>query len=294
MAATLTSRSNGFHNYKDAVQAPTNNRARVINCLSWKTFGTIMTMDELSSTLNSAVCSKANTSHMQEHVEKLQKHLLYKAEWILGAHTDQHTDVTVHRASTKPSLRAKRPVTSTTWGGQERHAKFADSMTTSRRYAAGPAHRKKDRVRCGSPLGLKTFKEMTLNIIGEGEYGLLYANSPEQLETTEVSADRPKYKLIYFTSTTTVCMAYMACSDTAPLPFSEDPPGLPIIPAWVKSLLGNSVNSICVGVGGCSSLPTVGGLSIVGLSSCISLHAFERSSKVWRPWLARTSSGYWG
>ena len=61
-------------------------------------------------------------------------------------------------------------------------------------------------VCCGSAQELKTLDKVALEIVGEEEVGIYYANFPKQAEIADVSAHWPKYKFVGFTSTITECL----------------------------------------------------------------------------------------
>eukprot|EP00903_Cladosiphon_okamuranus_P017931 g16499.t1 len=213
MAATLTGRFSGFTSYKEAI-----NRDRQIieyeslHRLSWIKYDMII-MDELRSTLNSAVCSETNNGHMQENMEKLRE-LLYQADRVICADADLHIDVAVECFYDHVFKGEEIHKIDHKGGGQKLHVKFADSAAFVRNIQEDLRAGKRIGVCCGSARELKTIEKVALEIVGKEELGIYYANSPQQSEIADVSAHWPKYKLIGFTSTITVSVDYTGPIDT--------------------------------------------------------------------------------
>lgn len=207
MAATLTGRFSGFTNYQDSI----NEDRQIIEYeslhrLSWMKYSMII-MDEIRSTLSSAVCSETNNGHMQENMEKLQ-HLIYEADRVICADADLHIDGAVQCFCDTVFKNEEIHHIDHKGGGQELHVRFADSAAFVKTILKDLRAGKRIGVCCGSALELKTIKKLALDVVGEDELGIYYANSPQQAEIADVSTHWPKYKLIGFTSTITVSVDY--------------------------------------------------------------------------------------
>ena len=207
MAATLTGRFSGFTNYQDSI----NEDRQIIEYeslhrLSWMKYSMII-IDEIRSTLSSAVCSETNNGHMQENMEKLQ-HLIYEADRVICADADLHIDGAVQCFCDTVFKNEEIHHIDHKGGGQELHVRFADSAAFVKTILKDLRAGKRIGVCCGSALELKTIKKLALDVVGEDELGIYYANSPQQAEIADVSTHWPKYKLIGFTSTITVSVDY--------------------------------------------------------------------------------------
>eukprot|EP00752_Nemacystus_decipiens_P017186 g15395.t1 len=202
MATNLTGRFDGFTSYKEAI----NKDRQIIEYESLYRLSGIkydmIIMDELRSTLNSAVCSETNNGHMQQNMEKLEE-LLYQADRVICADADLHIDGAVECFYDHVFKGEEIHKIDHKGGGQELH-NIQEDLNAGKRIG----------VCCGSARELKTIEKVALDIVGKKELGIYYANSPQQAEIADVSAHWPKYKLIGFTSTITVSVDYTGPIDT--------------------------------------------------------------------------------
>ncbi|CAB1107648.1 unnamed protein product [Ectocarpus sp. CCAP 1310/34] len=188
MAATLTGRFSGFTNYQDGI-----NKDRQIieyeslHRLSWIKYDMII-MDELRSTLNSA--------------------LIYQADRVICADADLYVDGAVQCFYDTVFKNEEIHHIDHKGGGQELHVRFTDSAAFVKMILKDLRAGKRIGVCCGSALELKTIEKLALDIVHKEKLGIYYANSPQQAEIADVSAHWPKYKLIGLTSTITVSVDY--------------------------------------------------------------------------------------
>ncbi|CAM9606147.1 unnamed protein product, partial [Hapterophycus canaliculatus] len=160
-------------------------------------------MDEIRSTLSSAVCRTTNNGHVNENMEKLQ-HLIYLADRVICADADLHIDGAVESFYAAVFKGEEIHRINHMAGGQELHVKWADDAPFVHKIQQDLHDGKRIGVCCGSAQELKMLERVALEIVVKDEVGIYYANSPKQAEIADVSAYWPKYKLVGFTSTITV------------------------------------------------------------------------------------------
>ncbi|CAM9106876.1 unnamed protein product, partial [Ectocarpus sp. 13 AM-2016] len=163
----------------------------------------LIILDEIRSTLKSAVCRETNGGYMNENMDKLQE-LIYMADRVVCADADLHIDGAVETFYASVFNGEEIHRINHTGGVQELHAKWASDAAFLRKIQQGLRDGKRAGVCCGSAKELKALEKMALEIVGKDEVGIYYANSANQAELADVHAHWSKYKLIGFTSTITV------------------------------------------------------------------------------------------
>lgn len=213
MATNMTGRFEGFTSYHDAI----NEDMQIIEYESLHRLNDqkydMIILDEIRSTLNSAVCRETNGMYMNENMEKLQE-LIYMADRVVCADADLHIDGAVETFYAAVFEGEEIHRINHTGGGQELHAKWASDAAFLRKIQQGLRDGKRVGVCCGSAKELKALEKMALDIVGKDEVGIYYANSANQSELADVHAHWSKYKLIGFTSTITVSVDYTVPIDT--------------------------------------------------------------------------------
>eukprot|EP00903_Cladosiphon_okamuranus_P009446 g9005.t1 len=193
--ATLTGRLSGFTNYQDSI-----NKDRQIieyeslHRLSWIKYDMII-MDEIRSTLSSAVCSEANNGHMQENMEKLQ-HLTYEADRVICADSDLHIDGAVRCFCDTVFKNEEIHHIDHKGGGQELHVNFADSAAFVKMILKDLRAGKKIGVCCGSALELKTIEKLALDIVDEEEVGVYISPSQRGRGPRDMNQMKSRFRTI--------------------------------------------------------------------------------------------------
>ncbi|CAN0199283.1 unnamed protein product [Ectocarpus sp. 4 AP-2014] len=123
-------------------------------------------MDEIRSTLNSAVCRTTNNGHMNQNMEKLQD-LIYLADRVICADADLHIDGAVESFDAEVFKGEEIHRINHTRGGQELHVKWASDAAFVHQIQQDLRAGKKIGVCCGSAQELKTLEKLALDIVGK-------------------------------------------------------------------------------------------------------------------------------